>query len=69
MPAPTVTVAAAGSMTGSGAMAVTETSVAPLSARSVKECLVPIARTRPPAATACRTSATVRAAITCRAVN
>ena len=43
-------------MTGSGAMPVTETSVAPLSARSLKECLVPTARTRPPAATARWTS-------------
>ena len=64
-----MTVPAASSMTGSGAMPVTETSVAPLSARSLKECLVPSARTRPPAATARWTSSTVRAAITSRAVN
>ncbi len=64
-----MTVPAASSMTGSGAMPVTETSVAPLSARSLKECLVPIALTRPPAATARWTSPTVRAATTSRAVN
>jgi hypothetical protein len=64
-----VTVREAASMTGSGAMPATETSVAPLSARSLKECLVPTARTRPPAATARRTSSTVRAVITSRAVN
>jgi len=50
-------------------MPVTVTSVSPLSARSLNECRVPSARTRPAVVTARRTSSIVRAAITVGAVN